>query len=203
MSIDWARVIRGIHSIASASRPADAYPSIASRRLSGSSAPTRSAPLSAPFNDAASGPSTQRMTPAPFSTSAREPSAAPAASKSASAIDAPSPAPRSTATLAPSAMNFFTVSGMAAQRVSPAASFRTAIFMPSLEDQKNDQADDEADDRSPEHHLREALIIANMRRHLLASGMGKQRFFFLGHDVPSWVSKRGRVHNKPQPAAQA
>ena len=27
------------------------------------------------------------------------------------------------------AMNFFTVSGMAAQRVSPAASFRTAIFM--------------------------------------------------------------------------
>ena len=40
------------------------------------------------------------------------------------------PRPRSTATLAPSAMNFFTVSGIAATRVSPAPpSLRTAIFM--------------------------------------------------------------------------
>jgi hypothetical protein len=31
---------------------------------------------------------------------------------------------------------------MAAQRLSPAASFRTAIFMPLLQDQENDEADD-------------------------------------------------------------
>src|SRR6478735_6204513 len=43
-----------------------------------------------------------------------------------------SPAPRSTATVAPSAMNFFTVSGVAETRVSPAArSCRTAMRMPA------------------------------------------------------------------------
>ena len=71
------------------------------------------------------------------------PTFAPAASKSASAIEALSPAPFSTATSAPSAMNFFTVSGIAAQRVSPAASFRTAIFIGGrglFEDQEDDEA---------------------------------------------------------------
>jgi len=59
---------------------------------------------------------------------AREAIVAPAASNSASAIDAASPAPFSTATAAPRAANFFTVSGMAATRVSGAPSCRTAIF---------------------------------------------------------------------------
>jgi hypothetical protein len=57
---------------------------------------------------------------------------APASSKAESAIEALSPAPFSTATVAPWAANFLTVSGIAAQRVSPAASFRTAIFIDYL-----------------------------------------------------------------------
>jgi hypothetical protein len=51
---------------------------------------------------------------ASFSTAARVPMVAPAASKSASATEAPAPAPASTATLAPRPMNFLAVSGDAA-----------------------------------------------------------------------------------------
>src|SRR5256885_1511398 len=118
---------------------------MASRRPIGSSAPTNSAPCSAPFKS--SGPLMQRITPAPLSTSLRLPTVAPAASNSASETEAPSPAPRSTATSAPSAANFFTVSGIAAQRVSHAASFTTAIFMGVVglfQDQQDDEADDQA-----------------------------------------------------------
>src|SRR5882724_3505605 len=49
------------------------------------------------------------------------PTLAPAASYSASAIPDASPAPASTATLAPSPISFFTVSGVAATRGSPAS----------------------------------------------------------------------------------
>src|SRR3954464_12806670 len=107
----------------------------------------RSAPFSAPCSEAGSGPSTHRIIPAPRSTSARLPRVAPAASNSASDKDAPSPAPRSTATSAPSATNFFTVSGIAAQRVSPSAvSLSTAIFIwpELLQDKQDDEADREA-----------------------------------------------------------
>src|SRR4051812_10941861 len=99
------------------------------------------------------------MIPAPSRISARLPSIAPTASKSASEMDAASPAPRSTATSAPSAMNFLTVSGIAAQRVSSAPSLRTAIFIRLSEDQEDDEADDEADDRAPLQHRCEARII--------------------------------------------
>src|SRR5690242_16594396 len=151
----------------------------------GSSAPTSNAPFSAPFSVAASGPSTTRMIPAPFSTSARLPVLAPAASNSESGIDAESPAPFSTATSAPSAMNFFTVSGIAAQRVSPAGSLRTAIFMRGgrlFQDQKDDEADHKAEDRTPLHHPRELLIVANVGRHFLGRRACQQRLFVMRHE---------------------
>src|SRR5690349_12360038 len=159
--MDCARVIRGIHSIASASSPAPAYASMTSRRRRGSSAPTSSAPCSAPASDFGSGPSTARMMLLPFSASFLLAILAPAASKSVSGTEARSPAPVSTATSAPRAMNFFTVSGIAAQRVSSAASLRTAIFISRIEllqNQKNDEADDEAEDGAPLHHVGEPLI---------------------------------------------
>src|SRR6188472_3764455 len=71
----------------------------------------------------------QRITSAPASTAFRSPTLAPADSNSESAKEDVAPAPFSTATFAPKPLNFFTVSGIAAQRVSPAAvSLRTAIF---------------------------------------------------------------------------
>src|SRR3954469_25954293 len=202
MSIDCARVIRGIHSIASASRPAAAYLPIASRRRAGSSEPTSSAPLSVPFRADGAGPVTVRIIPASLSTSAREPTLAPAVSNSASAIDAPSPVPRSTATSAPSAMNFLTVSGTAAQRVSPAASFRTAIFIRLFQDQKNDEADDEAGDGAIFEQAREAHVVPNVHRNVLGWRTHEDRFFF-GHFQPFFMSKRERVHNKASPASES
>ena len=81
-----------------------------------------------------------------------------AASKSASGIDASLPAPVSTATSAPSAANFLTVSGMAAQRVSPSASFRTAIFiLLYLRMSSTNKADDEANERAKFQHAGETL----------------------------------------------
>jgi hypothetical protein len=79
-------------------------------------------------------------------------------------------------------MNFLTVSGMAAQRVSPAASFRTATFIRLFQDEKDEQADHQADKRAIFHHPRETVVIVHMGRHLGASGVGKHRFFFLGHE---------------------
>src|SRR4051812_24971531 len=108
---------------------------------------------------AGSGPLIHRMTPAPLSISARFASVAPAASNSASGIEAASPAPFSTAISAPSAASFLTVSGMAAQRCSPSASFNTAIFIGRggrSQDQKNEEADDQADNRAPFQQLGEA-----------------------------------------------
>ena len=57
------------------------------------------------------------------------------------------------------ATNFLTVSGIAAQRVSPGASFKTAIFMKRaalFQDEKNDEADDQANEGAPFEQLREA-----------------------------------------------
>src|SRR6185437_6462341 len=185
MSIDWARVMRGIHSIASASRPAAAKPLTRSPCRAGSSAPTSSAPDSAPASDFGSGLLTHRITAAPLSTSLRAPTFAPASSKSESAIEAPAPAPFSTARSAPSAANFFTVSGVAAQRVSPPASFRTAIFIGDglpigLDEDEREDADDQAGDRSPEHHPSKALIVTDVGGDVLSRGTDQQRLF-LGH----------------------
>src|SRR5690349_16093951 len=124
---------------------------MASRRRNGSSPPTSNAPFAAPVSVAASGPVTQRMIPASFKASAREPIVAPAASKSASLTEAACPAPFSTARLAPSAINFFTVSGMAAQRDSPSGSLSTAIFMGapgSGDDEQDDDPDRKRGDRA-------------------------------------------------------
>src|SRR5881275_2260032 len=109
------------------------------------------------------------MMPAPLRTSERLPTLAPAASKSASPTDAPTPALFSTATSAPRAINFFTVSGIAAQRVSPAASFSTAIFTKSavFQDQKDDEGDDQAGQEAPFQQLGETQIVADMDRGVL------------------------------------
>src|SRR5205823_10171319 len=114
---------------------------------------------------------THRIIPAPLSTPSRLPVLAPAVSNSASDSEAPSPAPVSTATSAPSATNFFTVSGIAAQRVSPAASFRTAIFMRCgglFQDQQDNERDHENGERAPFQHFREARVIADVHRDVLS-----------------------------------
>src|SRR6059058_4961862 len=155
-----------------------------SRRRSGSSAPTSSAPFSAPLSVATSGPLMHKMIPAPLSTSARLPIFAPAISKSVSGMDAVSPAPFSTETSAPSAMNFFTVSGIAAQRVSPGASFRTAIFIRreglSVKDDEDDEGDPERDHRRPLQHSQKISVVANMNGDILSRRTGEQGFVF-GH----------------------
>jgi hypothetical protein len=73
---------------------------------------------------------------------------------------------------------------MAAQRVSSGASFRTAIFIRLLEDEKHDEADDEADYCAPFEHAREPLVIVNVDRHVLRGRAREQRFFFVGHVTP-------------------
>ena len=74
------------------------------------------------------------------------------------------PAPLSTETVAPRAMNFFTVSGVAETRLSPAArSRRTAIFIPPatalLLDRQNDDENQRANrGRGPLHQIYEAFV---------------------------------------------
>src|SRR5207248_2588898 len=139
----------------------------------------------------------------PLSTSARLPSVAPAASKSESAMDAPAPASRSIATSAPSALNFLTVSGVAAHRGSPAASFRTAIFIPLFQDQQNDETDDQAREGDPFEHHGEPRVIGDMVRHFLRRRTDQDWLFF-GHSTsPLSRSKRGGVHNKAAAGTQA
>src|SRR6476469_4761345 len=128
------------------------------------------------------------MMPASSSTWLRLTVCAPASSNSLSAIEAASPAPFSTATVAPSAANFFTVSGIAAQRASPAASFRTAIFIVailpiSLDDQHPDKADDQTEDRAPFEQSREVKIVGDVVSHVLSGRTSEQRLFF-GHHLP-------------------
>ena len=58
-------------------------------------------------------------------------------------------------------MNFFTVSGVAATRVSPGAvSLTTAIFMPrDLAEDMMTRSDDKAGDRAPFQQPHEAFIV--------------------------------------------
>src|SRR5262249_18333321 len=127
-------------------------------------------------------PLTQRRTPAPLITSERLPTFAPAPSNSASETEAAAPAPVSRATSAPSAMNFFTVSGIAAQRVSPAASFSTAIFMRReslrFEDQEDDEPNGKAGKGAPLQQSRKAFVITNMDCDVLGGRAHQQRFLF-------------------------
>ena len=113
-------------------------------------------------------------------------------SQLASAIEAVSPAPFSTASSAPSPMNFFTVSGVAATRVSPAASsFNTAMRMP--EGRSGDQKDDDGrydhgDDRTDLEEADETFI-----------GFVRCLHFLFRHDLsplPVPRSARPRAQNR-------
>src|SRR5438270_9908502 len=139
---------------------------------------------SAPFSVVKSGPLTERTIPAPLSTSARLPSFAPAASNSASGMEAPSPAPPSTANSAPSAMNFSTASGIAAQRVSPAASLITPIFTRLIPDQQNDEPDDQTGDRAIGDDSSEGFVVAHMGGDIRRRRIREKRFFLFGHFIP-------------------
>jgi hypothetical protein len=86
-------------------------------------------------------------------------------------------------------VNFFTVSGIAAQRVSPAASFRTAIFIALFQDHQDEEPDQEADDRAPFEQLREARVIVDVYSHVLRRRIGEQRLFF-GHHLPLLMFER-------------
>src|SRR5258706_14279508 len=83
---------------------------------------------------------------------------APAAAYSESGIREPAPAPDWIATSAPSAMNFFTVSGVAATRVSTlSASAGTEIFIDRFLEgsgrSDEDKVEEEQDGAYDEHHV--------------------------------------------------
>jgi len=82
-------------------------------------------------------------------------------------------------------VNFFTVSGMAEQRVSPdAVSLRTAIFTSGgdlADDQENDERDDQAHDCPPFQERREPRIIVNVPAYLLRRRIGQDGFFVMRH----------------------
>src|SRR5581483_297552 len=111
----------------------------------------------------------------------------PAASKSLSRMPAFTPAPFSTATSAPKPARRFTVSGVAATRVSPeSASAGIPIFMARFvgSGQENEHADQHDNDRSRSvfHHPQEALVgflvllvIVARRRRVFRSAMVSHR----------------------------
>ena len=86
-------------------------------------------------------------------------------------------------------MNFFTVSGIAAQRVSPAASFSTAIFMGLRLTNSGLRSGPtkpmiEADDRAPLQQLGEVRVIARRASRIsCVGGLASSRLFF-GHYCP-------------------
>src|SRR5688572_26208031 len=125
----WARVVRGIDSIANAMTPRAASLSIPSGSLSGARNPIRTVPGSSSATSSAVGRPTRTTAPAPAIASACETSSAPAAAYSASANPAARPASRSTAKLKPDEASFATASGTSATRRSPApVSFGTATL---------------------------------------------------------------------------
>src|SRR5262245_38503101 len=145
-----------------------------------------------------------RIMSASLSTASRVPTDAPAASKSPSAIDAPAPAPFSTAIVAPSPANFFTVSGMAATRVSAPTSFRTAIFNREnliIDDVHHEQSRDEGKGRTIFEQLEEAVVIVEMRR-IIHFGGGRVDLV-VGHWLIPVLSLLGPGLNKPIAGAQA
>ena len=84
-------------------------------------------------------------------------------------------------------MNFFTVSGIAAQRVSPGRFLQDrdlhAMLRTSFdENEEDDDADDEADDRAPFQQSGEPLVVARRARATsCVGGLDEQRLFF-GHE---------------------
>ena len=129
-----ARVMRGISSMAKAATLASASAFTASVWPYGSMMATTRAPGLRPFSSPSAGRRTLRTTSASLAASSARPAiVAPAASNSPSGMPAFRPAPACTATSAPKALYFFTVSGVAATRVSfPSVSERTAIRIEGL-----------------------------------------------------------------------
>jgi hypothetical protein len=82
-------------------------------------------------------------------------------------------------------VNFFTVSGMAEQRVSPGAvSLRTAIFTCGGDlgdDQENEECDDQANDCAPFQQRREPRIIVHVPCNFLRRRTGQDGFFVVRH----------------------
>jgi hypothetical protein len=128
-SIDCARVIRGIDSIANATTPRPASRSIPSRSVKGCKNPISTWPSRSRSASASSG----FWTFATASTSAHGSSTIrpPASSYDASGNEAASPAPRSTSTSKPAGTSLPTTSGTSATRRSPGlVSLGTPIRMP-------------------------------------------------------------------------
>jgi hypothetical protein len=87
-------------------------------------------------------------------------------------------------------MNFLTVSGTAAQRVSPGAdSLRTAIFVKPgsrlADDQDDDERNDEGRDGAPLQQLGEPRVIALVSAEVLRGRFAGKRFMFR-HVIPLW-----------------
>src|SRR5438445_2122315 len=127
-SIDCAREMRGSHSIANAVTPRLASASMPAA-LNGSSSPIRMELLFSKSNSASVGARTFSTISASYASAAEPTTLAPAAAKSASRMLDPAPAPAWMRTSFFAASRF-TVSGVAATRVSPArTSAGTPIFM--------------------------------------------------------------------------
>jgi hypothetical protein len=124
-SIDCARLIRGIRSIASAVAPVAAMAASPSGSPSGLRKPTRIVPARRCVSSCEDGGATFAITSAPQGS----PSSAPAATYCSSVAPAASPAPASTTTSCSAARRRRTTSGTRATRLSLAAvSLGTPIF---------------------------------------------------------------------------
>ncbi len=132
--MDWARVMRGIRSMAKLVTPASCSGFNSSPARKGSMMEMTRVPDFRPLVSSGSGRRTLATTSAdPKATVASAAMVAPAFSYASSGMAAPSPAPFSTATSKPRLMSFFTVSGDAATRVSSGrCSLGIAIFIPGL-----------------------------------------------------------------------
>src|SRR5690606_27883821 len=116
------------------------------------------------------GACTPRMISAPDTTVSRAPTSAPASRYASSEMEASAPAPASTASEAPSLANLPIVSGVAATRLSPAASsFRIAILtrlpaaVRSIGNRNHDQQDEDGDDRKAPFDERDKARIGPLR----------------------------------------
>ena len=80
-------------------------------------------------------------------------------------------------------MNFFTVSGVAATRVSPAAVSLTTAILTLADDHDDEERDDEADNGAPFEQANEPFVIADMMRDFLGWRIVQKRLL-MRHVVP-------------------
>ena len=127
-SIDWAREIRGIASIANAVALASASALVVAGLVSGARKPTRIEPVPSERTCSGSGGAIVTTTSALQTSPASAVTFAPASAKASSSSSASTPAPLCTSTSRPLALSLPTTSGTSATRCSPAAvSFGTPI----------------------------------------------------------------------------